>query len=326
MYSSLRKEITAAHRILQKSQVDPSTVLKELNSRAAAALSVSSRHFFSTSSVRSQNSSRDNDDKEQDSDKDGNQQPHPMAWLVFFASAFLMAFLANRGNSNPNQTVLSWNEFIQDFLSKGEVERIKIREDAQKVYVILQPGAIIRGHPVSRHETITVNVSNLDAFEVKVREAERQLGISTQQSIPVEYLKKNEVAEGIVTLIIMFAIWRLIRRGVKSIGSMETPFSNIKKASFIRGDRIKDGSGKAINFNDVAGLHEAKVELMEFVDFLQRPQKYKDLGGSIPKGALLLGPPGCGKTLLAKAIASEANVPFLAMAGSEFVEMIGGKS
>jgi ATP-dependent metalloprotease FtsH len=79
-----------------------------------------------------------------------------------------------------------------------------------------------------------------------------------------------------------------------------------------------------INFNDVAGLQEAKVEIMEIVDFLKNPKKYTQLGGKIPKGALLVGPPGTGKTLLAKAVAGEAKVPFFSLSGSDFVEMFVG--
>lgn len=84
------------------------------------------------------------------------------------------------------------------------------------------------------------------------------------------------------------------------------------------------GDGKGVKFNDVAGLKEAKVEIMEFVDYLKSPERFKALGAKVPKGVLLLGPPGCGKTMLAKAVATEASVPFLAMNGSEFIEMIGG--
>jgi len=79
-----------------------------------------------------------------------------------------------------------------------------------------------------------------------------------------------------------------------------------------------------VNFNDVAGLEEAKVEIMEIVDFLKNPKKYTELGGKIPKGALLVGPPGTGKTLLAKAVAGEAHVPFFSISGSDFVEMFVG--
>ena len=83
-------------------------------------------------------------------------------------------------------------------------------------------------------------------------------------------------------------------------------------------------SNVKINFSDVAGLEEAKTEVMEIVDFLKNPKKYTQLGGKIPKGALLIGPPGTGKTLLAKAVAGEANVPFFSISGSDFVEMFVG--
>ena len=77
-------------------------------------------------------------------------------------------------------------------------------------------------------------------------------------------------------------------------------------------------------FKDVAGLDEAKVEITEFVDFLKKPKRFKDIGAKIPRGALLTGPPGTGKTLLAKAAAGEAGVPFLYISGSDFVEMFVG--
>ena len=88
--------------------------------------------------------------------------------------------------------------------------------------------------------------------------------------------------------------------------------------------RIYDRKEMKTNFADVAGVDEAKEELREIVDFLKNPKKYQRLGGRIPKGVLLLGPPGCGKTLLARAVAGEANVPFFFMSGSEFVEMFVG--
>ena len=99
--------------------------------------------------------------------------------------------------------------------------------------------------------------------------------------------------------------------GIFSIGKS-------KATLFEKGTRVN------INFGDVAGLDEAKVEVMEIVDFLKNPKKYTALGGKIPKGALLVGPPGTGKTLLAKAVAGEAQVPFFSLSGSDFVEMFVG--
>jgi cell division protease FtsH len=123
-------------------------------------------------------------------------------------------------------------------------------------------------------------------------------------------------------LIVMVILWIFIFRkmgpagggaggGIFSIGKS-------KAQLFEKGTKVN------ITFNDVAGLDEAKVEVMEIVDFLKNPKKYTALGGKIPKGALLVGPPGTGKTLLAKAVAGEAQVPFFSMSGSDFVEMFVG--
>merc|ERR1719290_586939 len=101
------------------------------------------------------------------------------------------------------------------------------------------------------------------------------------------------------------------------------PFSRMGKADFTLIDPMIR-KGKGVKFSDVAGLKQPKIEVLEFVDCLKNPEKYKELGAKPTRGAILFGPPGCGKTMLAKAVANEANVPFLSMNGSEFVEMIGG--
>merc|ERR1719446_1002836 len=93
---------------------------------------------------------------------------------------------------------------------------------------------------------------------------------------------------------------------------------NVGKSKAVRATKV------ATRFKDVAGLKEAKVEIMEFVDILQHPERYTKLGAKIPKGALLTGPPGCGKTLLAKATAGEAKSPFYSISGSDFIEMFVG--
>lgn len=91
-----------------------------------------------------------------------------------------------------------------------------------------------------------------------------------------------------------------------------------KKFEAVQPEQIK------IQFGDVAGMHEAKFEITEFVEFLKRPEKYIEMGAKVPKGALLTGPPGTGKTLLAKACAGEAGVPFFSVSGSDFVEKYSG--
>ena len=129
----------------------------------------------------------------------------------------------------------------------------------------------------------------------------------------------------IISLGIVLLIFRVITKNVRmNIGSGGmNPFSSMTKADFTLIDPMIR-KGKGVKFSDVAGLKEPKVEVLEFVDCLKNPTKYNELGAKPPKGAILFGPPGCGKTMLAKAVANEANVPFLSMNGSEFIEMIGG--
>jgi cell division protease FtsH len=121
-------------------------------------------------------------------------------------------------------------------------------------------------------------------------------------------------------LIILFWVFIMRRMGGGAGGGGGQIF-NIGKSKA----QLFDGNLKVnVTFNDVAGLDEAKVEIMEIVDFLKNPKKYTELGGKIPKGALLVGPPGTGKTLIAKAVAGEAKVPFFSLSGSDFVEMFVG--
>jgi cell division protease FtsH len=123
-------------------------------------------------------------------------------------------------------------------------------------------------------------------------------------------------------LLVLAAIWIfLMRRMGGGAGGGGGAIFNIGKS---KAQLFDKESQINITFNDVAGLEEAKQEVMEIVDFLKNPRKYTNLGGKIPKGALLVGPPGTGKTLLAKAVAGEAQVPFFSLSGSDFVEMFVG--
>jgi cell division protease FtsH len=123
----------------------------------------------------------------------------------------------------------------------------------------------------------------------------------------------------ILPLVVLMVIWSFVFRRMGAGGASETFMSFGKSRAKIYGE-----SDVKVTFNDVAGVEEAKEELMEVVEFLKHPEKFTKLGGRIPKGVLLVGPPGTGKTLLAKAVAGESKVPFFSMSGSEFVEMFVG--
>lgn len=143
-------------------------------------------------------------------------------------------------------------------------------------------------------------------------------------NVPIQMDERREWGKELgwlIPLILIIVIWIFLMRMMGRGGPGGGQMFNIGKSKaqlFDRDTEVK------VNFNDVAGLEEAKVEIMEIVDFLKNPKRYTELGGKIPKGALLVGPPGTGKTLLAKAVAGEAQVPFFSISGSDFVEMFVG--
>ncbi|HEY9123434.1 MAG TPA: ATP-dependent zinc metalloprotease FtsH, partial [Bacteroidales bacterium] len=128
----------------------------------------------------------------------------------------------------------------------------------------------------------------------------------------------------VLPIVILIALWGFLYKRMTGGTGAGPGGANIFNVGKSKAKIFDKEASIQINFNDVAGLEEAKVELKEIVDFLKNPKKYTELGGKIPRGALLAGPPGTGKTLLAKAIAGEANVPFFSMSGSDFVEMFVG--
>ncbi len=131
----------------------------------------------------------------------------------------------------------------------------------------------------------------------------------------------GQILSWLIPIALMVILWMWIMRRMGGGAGGGGQIFNIGKS---KAQLFDKDTTVSINFNDVAGLEEAKVEVMEIVDFLKNPKKYTELGGKIPKGALLIGPPGTGKTLLAKAVAGEAKVPFFSLSGSDFVEMFVG--
>ncbi|MCK4639287.1 MAG: ATP-dependent zinc metalloprotease FtsH, partial [Bacteroidales bacterium] len=132
----------------------------------------------------------------------------------------------------------------------------------------------------------------------------------------------GDILGWIIPIVVLVGVWFLIMRMMSRGGG--GPGGHIFNIGKSKAQLFDKNANITINFDAVAGLEEAKVEIMEIVDFLKNPEKYTQLGGKIPKGALLIGPPGTGKTLLAKAVAGEAKVPFFSISGSDFVEMFVG--
>lgn len=288
------------------------------------------RQFSTSRSLSNQyDRGRDEDDRNKDDkDKDNQNEKIPLLprlifwfWLAFGVYTVLKM---GQGEDSSAMRFISWNEFYHDMLAKGEVEAIIVRPDSEMAMIQLAEGAVIKGKKVDQR-FYTLKIPDAGGFEEKVRKAESELGLRPDQSVPIHYHRQNPWAPVVFLGIIAIAGFFLLRN-LSSRVQLPNPtemFANERKAKFMRVD-VASKHGQGISFKDVAGLTEAKTEIMEFVDYLKSPQRFKELGAKIPRGALLLGPPGCGKTLLARAVATEAKVPFLAMAGSEFVEMLGG--
>jgi cell division protease FtsH len=170
----------------------------------------------------------------------------------------------------------------------------------------------------------TFTLGTVDAFLAEMKDVQKDV-LPAQLITPVFTNRKdifNELFGPLVWIVLLVGVWIFIFRRMSG-GSAGGP-GNIFNVGKSRAQIFDKDTVVKIDFKDVAGLEEAKVEIKEIVDFLKNPKKYTDLGGKIPKGALLVGPPGTGKTLLAKAVAGEANVPFFSISGSDFVEMFVG--
>ncbi|KAG1941409.1 AFG3-like protein [Pimephales promelas] len=284
-------------------------------------------HYFSTSNRRHEKKEggkgkTPEEDEDEKKRREQEDQMYKERLRTLFIIAVIMSLLNSINTSGGN---ISWNDFVNEMLAKGEVSRVQVVPESDIVEIYLHPGAVIFGRP-RLALMYRMQVANIDKFEEKLRAAEEELSIDAKDRIPVNYKRTGFFGNALYALgmaaigvAILWYIFRLAGMGGRDGGF--SAFNQLKMAKFT----IVDGkSGKGISFKDVAGMHEAKMEVKEFVDYLKNPDRYLQLGAKVPKGSLLLGPPGCGKTLLAKAVATEAQVPFLAMAGSEFVEVIGG--
>lgn len=283
------------------------------------------RYFQNTESRGQENKKDQNQKSQQDNnDNKNNKDNTAVRFLQMFGIFMIMSVLFAEIMKQQDVEV-SWNYFVNEMLAKGEVVRLDVDPEKDCVFIYLHDAETTKGQrPVQRVHRM--KVANIDKVEEKLRAEEEALNIALLDRIPITY-RRVDVSNKFwyTAFLALFAIGIVMTfmriSGAAGRSGAFSAFNQLKMARFV----IVDGaSGKGISFKDVAGMHEAKMEVKEFVDYLKNPERYLHLGAKVPKGALLLGPPGCGKTLLAKAVATEAQVPFLALAGSEFVEVIGG--
>ncbi|KAG0300045.1 AAA ATPase afg3 [Dissophora globulifera] len=225
---------------------------------------------------------------------------------------------------SDNTREITWQEFRSTFLDRGLVDRlVVVNRNRVKVYLRHDSPGQIPGTLGSPHgSSYTFSIGSVEAFERKLDEAQVELGIPGSERIPVSYRDEVNLFGTLIhfapTLLLVGVLVYMAKKGGGGAGQGIFGVGKSKAKLFNQETDI------TVKFKDVAGMDEAKTEIMEFVKFLKNPAAYEKLGAKIPKGAILSGPPGTGKTLLAKATAGEAGVPFLSVSGSEFVEMFVG--
>ncbi|MGZ5134161.1 MAG: ATP-dependent zinc metalloprotease FtsH [Flavitalea sp.] len=255
-------------------------------------------------------------------------------WAIIFA--VLVGFQLFGSFSPDAKQVESELEFRTRMLETGDVSKLVIVTNKNLVRVYIKKDALEKQYyreklgkswpgvkPEGPH--FEFKVTKADEFEKRISAIFKE---RPELEVPITPIQEGEwfgpLLNFLLPLLVIVLIWIMLMRkmgGGAAGGSGPGGIFNIGKS---RATLFDKGTKVNITFADVAGLDEAKVEVMEIVDFLKNPKKYTSLGGKIPKGALLVGPPGTGKTLLAKAMAGEAQVPFFSMSGSDFVELFVG--
>ena len=232
-------------------------------------------------------------------------------------------------NNDDTAPVKSDWATVEQMVVEGDVERIAVinREEARvalkssEVETLRESDLRYKSIPKSGYQ-LFFNIGSVDSFKADLEKVEERSGNNVVLTFENEKPWYDSWFVSLLPWVLMLGVWILLMRGMRGGGAGGGGIMNVGKARAQEFDQ-QDPS-KRVTFKDVAGLEEAKVEIMEIVDFLKNAPKYRELGAKIPKGALLVGPPGTGKTLLAKAVAGEANVPFLSISGSDFVEMFVG--
>jgi cell division protease FtsH len=241
-----------------------------------------------------------------------------MGW-AFILAMFVLVFIVINGPGAGGKEILSWQEFVRLIDPKaGKIKDNRVTVENDRIRAVIKPG--VDGF-ADRGGEGTVIWTRIDA-------GNREFYLKEIDAIGVDHQPKTGqsiwtqlVLSLLPFLLIIAIIWFVIARSMRGAGG--GPGGMIGSFGKSR-HRLSTKENVSVTFNDVAGVDEAKEEVAELVEFLKNPKKFQRLGGRIPRGVLLVGPPGCGKTLLAKAIAGEADVPFFSISGSDFVEMFVG--
>ncbi|KZF24169.1 AFG3 family protein [Xylona heveae TC161] len=321
-------------------QLDLSTAAKLIRATSQMSRKAAEKHastseqpsFKSEESQKGQNEMPPPGGRRQDSKKEDKKEGPTVFDIKFDAGTFIIssfvAYLFYRTMvPGENSREITWQEFRTTFFDKGLVERLTV-VNRNRVRVELYREAVAQLYPESPaihgnfHYYFTIG--SVEAFERKVEDAQRELGIPSPERIPVAYTDEISWASTLLsfgpTLLLIGSVFWLSRRASGGAGGQSGIFGIGKS----RAKKFNHEADIKVRFRDVAGMDEAKQEIMEFVSFLKEPAQYQKLGAKIPRGAILSGPPGTGKTLLAKATAGESQVPFFSVSGSEFVEMFVG--
>ena len=255
-------------------------------------------------------------------------------WIYGLIAVVIFGLQILSWGSGVTQT--TWAAFERDMLSAGDVDRIVIvNKDMVEIYIIRdkltsEKYKEIRnqtfGNAINPGPHYVFEISSVDYFlNYQLKEAQEKYGESHRKIHAESESRKNwggEILGWLFPILLMVGLWVFIMRRMSSAGGGAG--GGIFSIGKSKAELFDANNNVKISFKDVAGLEEAKEEIIEVVEFLQHPAKFTKLGAKIPKGVLLVGPPGTGKTLLAKAVAGEAGVPFFSLSGSDFVEMFVG--
>ena len=263
-----------------------------------------------------------------------SQKKNPFNQYWIYGGIIFLFMLLNiySGSSGYQDSIATTPSKFLEFVKDGDVEKIEII-NKREVRVYLTRDAELKDIHRNTVKTTLLPISNrnpnykfefgdLQNFENNLAIISRENNLSIETNYITEQNVWGDILISMLPFIVIIAIWIFImRRMSSSAGGAGGQIFSIGKSKAKLFDAKSD---MKITFKDVAGLEGAKEEIQEIVDFLKNPKKYTSLGGKIPKGALLIGAPGTGKTLLAKAVAGEAKVPFYSLSGSDFVEMFVG--